>query len=383
MTDFDLRSMLITLGAMFELQCAEKGLQWRLEGVANEQMPVHGDEDKLRQVLMNLLGNALKFTEEGEVALRLIPLHEDRYQFEVIDTGPGLTAEDQAAILEPFQQGAAGLRAGGTGLGLTIAERQLELMGSQLTVDSTVGEGSCFSFTVTLPRANAEVPVEASGDWARVQHLAPGYHVKALVADDVADNRDILSGMLAELGADVEVVENGQLALESLAAGRLPDIVFLDIRMPVMSGLETIRLLRQNLDWKSLKVVAISASVLEHERQEFLAAGFDDFIDKPFRFERICACLARHLRVEFVFADVPDVDPAIPQDWQAVTLPADLHANLVEAVEVRAVTAMEGHLKTLEQLGDDQRRLAVCLRQLQQQFNMDDMLNTLRMISHE
>ena len=380
--DFDLRSTLETLGAMFELHCKEKGLQWLLEGVGTDPIPVYGDEDKLRQILINLLGNAVKFSETGEVALRLIPQPENRYRFEVTDTGPGLTAEDQKAIFEPFQQGRAGLRTGGTGLGLTIVQRQLELMGGQLMVDSTAGRGSCFSFAVTMPPAHAEVAVEAARHWARVQRLAPSLQVTALVADDVADNRDILAGMLIEIGADVEVVENGQQVLESLAAGHLPDILFLDIRMPVLGGLESIRRLRRNPDWKSLKVVAISASVLEHERQEFLAAGFDDFVDKPFRFERICACLARQLNVEFDYGDALE-SPGVSENWADLAMPADLRASLIEAAEVRGVTALESHLKTLEQLGDNHRSLAAHLRQLQQQFRMDAVLEVLREIRGE
>ncbi|MBI2503863.1 MAG: hypothetical protein HYW07_11600, partial [Candidatus Latescibacteria bacterium] len=198
--DFDLGEMLENLGTMFELQYREKGLGWRLEGIGPERLPVHGDEAKLRQVLINLLGNAVKFTREGEVALRLDRLPGHCYGFEVRDTGPGMTEEEQEKIFQPFQQGEAGMRQGGTGLGLTISQRQLGLMGSALKVDSEVEKGSRFFFEVELPPAQSAPRAEGPQTWGQVTRLAAGFSVKALLADDVAENREILSGMLGELG---------------------------------------------------------------------------------------------------------------------------------------------------------------------------------------
>ena len=381
--DFDLQALLETLGVMFELQCQEKGLEWRLEGVGAESRPVHGDEDKLRQVLINLLGNAVKFTQAGRVVLRLLPQAEDRYRFAVIDTGPGLAPDDQETLFQAFQQGAAGSQQGGTGLGLTIVQRQLELMGAALEVDSEVGRGACFGFAVHLPPARGELHAEVQAVWAQVRRLADGYAVRALVADDVAENRDVLRGMLAEIGAEVEVAENGQQALERLEASGA-DIVFLDIRMPVMGGQETLEQLRQREVVAQTKVVAISASVLEHERQGYLAAGFDDFIDKPFRFEQICACLAEHLGVEYEYAEPAEAAavPAEAVDWSQIELPADLHARLQGAAKVYSVTEIEDFLKEMEDLGEDQRRLAGHLRGLKQKQDMDSILATLRAVPH-
>ena len=379
--DFDLQPLLTTLGVMFELQCQEKGLEWRLEGVGAESRPVHGDEDKLRQVLINLLGNAVKFTQAGRVVLRFMPQPEDQYRFEVVDTGPGLAPEDQETLFQAFQQGAAGSEQGGTGLGLTIVQRQLELMGAALEVDSALGRGACFGFTVCLRPARGELLTEAQGAWSQVRRLADGYVVRALVADDVAENRDVLRGMLAEIGVEVEVVENGQQALERLETSG-PDIVFLDIRMPVMGGVETLEQLRQTGVAPQVKVVAISASVLEHERRRYLATGFDDFIDKPFRFEQICACLATHLGVEYEYAEAADAAVTGEVDWSQIELSADLHARMQEAAEVYGITEMEDYLKEMEDLGEDQRRLAGHLRGLKQKQDMDSILATLRAVPH-
>jgi len=377
--NFDLREVVTNLGTMFALQCREKGLGWELEGLGEAPLPVHGDEAKLRQVLINLLGNAVKFTPEGQVALRLEVLPEDRYRFQVSDTGAGMTQEEKQALFQPFQQGEAGMRQGGTGLGLTIAQRALGLMGSTIEVDSQQGEGSRFTFTVHLPPAGATVDHADTVDWTRVQALAPGHAVKALVADDVAENREILAGMLGDLGVEVDVVENGQQALGSMKAN-LPDIVFLDIRMPVLDGLETMRLVQGNELWSQVKAVAVSASVLEHEKRMYLSSGFDEFLDKPFRFERVCECLADHLGVEFEYREqetAEAADGAEAADWSTVRLPGELVASLRKAAELYNVTQLEEHLKQMEALGDEAGQLATHLRELRQQYDMDGIVGIL------
>ena len=380
-TDFDLHQLLNSLSVMFELRCQEKGLGWRLQGLDDAPIPVYGDEAKLTQILINLLGNAVKFTTQGEVILQFTPLPDDRYRFEVIDTGPGIAPEDQAKLFQPFQQGLAGLRQGGTGLGLTIARRQLELMDSDLTVESTIGEGSRFGFTVILPTTQGPILVESDETWTQVRHLASGHSVKALVADDVAENREILQGMLIDIGVEVESVEDGQQALEQLEIFH-PDIVFLDIRMPVLDGMEAMRRLRQDERWKGVKVVAISASVLEHERQEFLSAGFDAFIDKPFRFERICSCLAGLLGVEFEYGESEE-ETAEVIDWSHLSLPSDLHDRLREATEIYSVTELEDYLREMEELGEEHRQLAAHLRDLKQEHDMEGILQILGEIQNE
>ena len=377
-TDFDLQQLLNSLSVMFELRCQEKGLGWRLQGLDDTPIPVYGDEAKLTQILINLLGNAVKFTTQGEVILQFTPLPDDRYRFEVIDTGPGIAPEDQAKLFQPFQQGLAGLRQGGTGLGLTIARRQLELMDSDLTVESTIGEGSRFGFTIVLSPAKSQIRTESTEAWTQVQHLASDHSVKALVADDVAENREILQGMLADIGVEVESVEDGQQALDRLETFH-PDIVFLDIRMPVLDGMEAMRLLRQDERWKGVKVAAISASVLDHERQEFLSSGFDAFIDKPFRFERICSCLADLLGVEFEYGESEE-ETAEVVDWSHLSLPSDLHDRLREAAEIYSVTEMEDYLREMEELGEEHRQLAAHLRDLKQEHDMEGILQILRKV---
>jgi len=345
---------------------------------------VRGDEDKLRQVLINLLGNATKFTERGEVCLRVVSPQDDHYQFEVIDTGPGMSDEEQASLFEAFQQGAAGLKRGGTGLGLTISQRHLALMGSKLEVESELGKGSCLGFTVCLPPAQSDVQSRDEQDWSRVIGLASGYKVKALVADDVMENREILCRMLNDIGVEVAQVENGRQALERMERVR-PDIVFMDIRMPVMDGVEAVRLIQENKAFEQVKVVAISASALEHEREEFLQGGFEDFIDKPFRFERICARMAEHLNVEYAYEkdDKEAVNESESVDWSKITLPEDLHTRLQEAAELYSVTELENCCDEMATLGELPAKLSVHFRELRRKYDIGSILSILQEISHQ
>jgi two-component system, sensor histidine kinase ChiS len=382
-TDFDLQGLVRTLAMMFELQCREKGLVWHLDSQIDNRLLVQGDENKLRQILINLLGNAIKFTPEGQIGLRVAFEGGDRYLFEVTDTGAGMSAEEQTTVFEAFQQGRAGLREGGTGLGLAISQRQLALMGSQLQLESAEEEGSRFFFVVALPASTVLAPVETQADWSQVRHLAPGQSLKALVVDDVAENRDILQHMLADIGVDIHTANDGQQALDVMD-GWLPDIVFLDIRMPVMDGMEALRRIQQNENWRSVKVAAISASALEHEREGYLEAGFIDFIDKPFRFERICSCLAQLLDVRFDFGENAEPQGGTSDggaaDWSSVSLPEELATRLVEAAELYSVTEMDGCFGEMEDLGDDQRRLAAHLRRLRRSHDLETILELVREI---
>jgi CheY-like chemotaxis protein len=199
------------------------------------------------------------------------------------------------------------------------------------------------------------------------------------VADVVAENREILTSMLGGIGVQVEVVENGQQALERLGVS-LPDIVFLDIRMPVLDGLAAVRLIQEHAVWAQVKMVAISASVLEHERQEYLQAGFDDFIDKPFSFERICQCLAQQLGVEFEYGEEEAVEVEAA-DWSGVVVPAQLHARLREAAELYSVTELESCFGELERLGE--ARLAGHLRGLRRRHDIEAILAVLQEVKHE
>jgi two-component system, sensor histidine kinase ChiS len=375
-TNIDLADLLSGLGAMFELQCRDKQLAWVMDGLA-EATVVHADAAKLGQVLINLLGNAVKFTEAGQVSLKVEAKGQQQYFFEVSDTGQGIPAENQAAIFEPFQQEEAGMRQGGTGLGLAIAHQHVELLGGQMELESTPGEGARFFFTLTLPAVQTVPQREPGANLSGVVHTAAGTSVLALVVDDVEANRDVLVQMLRRIGVSVETAENGAEALERVAA-RMPDIVFMDIRMPVLDGPQALQQIFDRYGREATKVAAVTASVFEHQRQEYLAMGFDEFINKPLRAEQIYACLAQQLGVKFDYADAVGVTQTQSADWQGVTLAPNLYQALIAAAQEHSITQLREHIGSLEKLGAKERSLAAHLRILDGQFDMDGIRETLR-----
>ena len=201
--DFDLNELLEGLLTLFENRCEDKNLAVLLEGTDQTPIYVHGDEGKLRQVLVNLLGNAIKFTNTGKIVLELEKKPAHHYAFQVVDTGLGIPEEDHAKILEPFQQSETGRFSGGTGLGLSLSKELVDLMGGELSLVSQEGKGSRFFFTLELPPATAPVQKRSqrgdAGNWS----LAKSGSIKALVVDDVEVNRRLLVDILQ--GAGIEI----------------------------------------------------------------------------------------------------------------------------------------------------------------------------------
>ncbi len=379
---FNLQDFLSGLASMFALRCQQLGLAWRLEGEITRPL-VCGDEGKLRQVLINLLVNAVKFTDAGWVGLQVEERGGDRYYFEVGDSGPGIAAEDQRVIFAPLQQGAAGVNKSGAGLGLAIAARFVEMMGGHIELESALGQGARFSFEIALPQGEALPAASDAVDYARVRHLAPEQHVRALVVDDVAENRAVLEQMLATIGVETAQAENGERAVAAVREQQ-PDIVFMDIRMPSMSGIEALRQIFVEHGEDALKVVAVSASAFVHQRQEYLAAGFADYIEKPYRAERIYAALADLLGVAFEYEEekvVAVVEQEV-RDFDGVVLPEDLYRSLVEAAQMHNLSQLDRALDRLEVLGEVEQQLAKHLQQLAQDFNLKAISQVLERIDH-
>ena len=369
--DFDLVVLMRDLGRMFELRCQQRGLTWQILCPSGANW-VRGDNKKLRQVLVNLLGNAIKFTAEGHVQLEVTQHGDGQYTFSVSDSGVGVTADQQESIFAPFARSETAASQVGTGLGLAIARQYVERMGGRLEVVSAPGEGSRFFFSLLLPDAPAgdvRNPVSLS----RPVRLAEGQMVRALVVDDIATNRDILKSMLRQFGAAVEEAASGAEALER-ARIQPPDIVFLDSRMPDMDGEETLTRLRQQ--GSAARVVVVTASVLGYGEEQFLRAGFDAFVGKPFRREQILNCLHQLLGVALEReAAAPEmIDAAVAGPY---ALPRALAQTLRETIEAQNATRVSDQLDQLETLGEGEQRLAGRLRELLRRYDMDGMLDLL------
>lgn len=329
----------------------------------------HGDENKLRQVLINLLGNAVKFTSRGEVALRVGLATESDYCFEVSDTGPGIEAQHQSAVFEPFHQGDAGHRHGGTGLGLAIASSHVELMGGNLQLESVPGTGTTFSFTLLLARVGAD-DFGFDERWDRVQRLAAGHAVRALVVDDSVGG-EICRRFLARVGVDVDLVNNGSDAIAH-ARERHPDIVLMDDKLPDLNGAQARRRLIEDSDGGEFPIVCTTTAVLAHERRMLQDDGFEHFLDKPLCAEELYSCLSSLLDVEYEYEESTDE----PQDhsteeWDGISVTAELAEQLSGAAERQSLSELRQLINSLASRGASEAKLASHLNNLSRRFDME------------
>jgi PAS domain S-box-containing protein len=305
---FDLRALVADLNGMFRLRTEAKSL--RFEVTLDDGVPdaVVTDERKLRQILINLLGNAIKFTEQGHVLWRVwvdpIDTLASRLLIDVEDSGPGIPLVDRERIFNPFEQAAAGARAGGTGLGLAISRQFARLLGGDITVSSEVGRGSCFHVEISLGRGEADRPqVELLA--RRVIGIKPTADpCRVLVVDDQPENRKLMSQMLEAVGFRIREANDGVEAVTGFAEWS-PHAILMDMRMPKMGGAEAIRQIRATPARQPTFILAVSASAFAENRQQALAAGADDFLSKPFREADLLERLRVHLGVEYISVDLP------------------------------------------------------------------------------
>jgi signal transduction histidine kinase/ActR/RegA family two-component response regulator len=294
----DLSNFLQGIVDIIKVRAQQKGLRFDYSTSGLPAM-VEADEKQLRQVLLNLLGNAAKFTDEGAVCLRVQgrPDEGDRVllRFDVEDSGLGIAADDLKTLFQPFQQvGAQERRRGGTGLGLAISRQLLRLMGSDIDVQSEPGRGSRFGFELQLPVAHARATVTAD----RVTTGYDGERKKVLVIDDVAENRAMLIDMLRPLGFLTYEARDGREGVERAMTLR-PDVILMDNVMPVMNGLEATRRLRDLPELRHVPVIAISASATRSDKDRAVEAGATDFLPKPFRATQLLALFERYLGIRF------------------------------------------------------------------------------------
>jgi signal transduction histidine kinase/FixJ family two-component response regulator len=380
--NFLLDELIDGISAMFKMRAEQKGLRWELDNRLEPNIVVFADQGKLRQILINLLGNAVKFTTEGSVGLRVagVPALRDdatpEYQFDVFDTGQGISAEAQEKIFEPFQQEKEGYDKGGTGLGLAITKRQLDLMAGSIRLHSEIGKGACFTVLIPLPEGESE-GIEEVLERPPVTGIISDKTLLALVVDDIKENRDVLSHMLEDIGLQVDLAVNGQEALDKIIANK-PDIVFSDIRMPVMDGLTLIKRIHERYSAQQLPCIAISASTLRHQNQNILDAGYDDFVAKPFHFNMVYDCLAKYLNVEFQYAAQENAEStANTAVYNALELPQGLLQRLHDAAEWSELTDLEEAVAELRQGDETQQQFAETLQTHLDNFDMDGVLALL------
>ncbi|WP_254302484.1 response regulator [Sphingobium chlorophenolicum] len=361
----DLRGFASGIADIIRIRAEEKALAFSCEVSPDLPIMMLVDAKRLRQVLINLLGNAIKFTDRGHVGLQVSLTSrsdtEARVRFEVRDTGVGISADKIDAIFQPFEQvGDVQRRAGGTGLGLSISRQLVRLMGSEFEVMSESGRGSQFAFELTLP-----IDSSISGEPAESAPVIgyEGERRRILVVDDLPKNRAVLADMLESFGFEIIQVDGGEVALETVAAER-PDLVLMDARMPEMDGLEATRRLRASQELGSTPVIMLSAGATADEQERSLAAGANGFLAKPIVAETLLQAIARHLPIKLIYRDDAKSDtPAATQDRPITLLQEEIEElyRLAMAGNMRAIRA---HADALVARNDNCREFAQKLRQL-------------------
>jgi signal transduction histidine kinase/DNA-binding response OmpR family regulator len=333
----DLHTLLRDMEAMFRLKTNAKGLHFEVIEADEFTRYVVADESKLRQVLINLLGNAVKFVEEGSIIMRVAvttgPQGGMRLVTEVEDTGPGIAPDELGKVFGYFEQTATGKkRQSGSGLGMTISRGFARLMGGDLTVTSREGEGSTFRFEIDVHAGQEDIREKTHAPL--VMGLTPGQTVpRVLVVDDDEENRKLLVRLLELAGFKVQEAENGEKAV-ALFAQWSPQFIWMDMRMPVMDGLEATRRIRTLPGGDQVKIVAFTASVMEEERTSILAARCDDVVHKPYRESLLFEVMAKHLGVNYHYEENSS-EIAIESETDMcslTTLPAGLRDSLTRAV---------------------------------------------------
>jgi signal transduction histidine kinase/DNA-binding response OmpR family regulator len=294
--DFELKRVADGVTALLESRATEKGIGF--EAWVDPDLPPYlkGDPGRLRQILLNLMGNAIKFTERGAVTLRIrrIPAPEGRFglRFEVADTGIGLSDEAKARLFGSFSQADSSItrRFGGTGLGLAISKRLVAIMDGEIGVDSTPGQGSTFWFQIAL--AAGERPLDEAAPTAAAQ-LRP---LSILLAEDNRVNQKVALGLLKPGGHVVDVVEHGAAAVEAMASGKSYDVVLMDMHMPVMDGIEATRRIRKLPGAAAaVPIIAATAGAMHEEIQRCFDAGMNDYVAKPINPELLTQAILRAL----------------------------------------------------------------------------------------
>jgi two-component system sensor histidine kinase/response regulator len=304
---FDLYRLLDSLEDMLYARAESKGLLLSVEYAFDVPRYIRCDEGKLRQVLLNLLTNAIKFTDEGGVTLHIgcDPPQGDthRLQFKISDTGQGIAPDEMHKLFEAFSQTASGeLLKEGTGLGLAISRQFVGLMGGTISAKSEVGKGSMFSFDVPTTLADAK-DMDTIQYIRQITGIAPGQPTyRIIITEDKWENRTLLRRLLEPLGFELREAMNGKEAVD-IAEEWQPHLIFMDMRMPVMDGHEATRRIKSTIKGQAIAIIALTASVFEHERMSVLEDGCDDFVRKPFRESTIFEKLTQHLGVEFVYEE--------------------------------------------------------------------------------
>ncbi|MGB5594613.1 MAG: PAS domain S-box protein, partial [Crocosphaera sp.] len=388
-SQFDLYRLLDNLESMLHLKTEDKQLQLIFERTPEVPQYIQTDEGKLRQVIINLLGNAIKFTQEGGVILRIKADNKKSktpsiiLTFEIEDTGPGIAPEEVEQLFEAFGQTETGRNSNeGTGLGLPISRKFVQLMGGEITVSSVLGQGSLFTFTINANIVTAN-SIKVDKPSRRVIGLAPGQpQYRILAVDDRLESRILLVKLLSSMGFNVRQASNGQEALDIWERWE-PHLIWMDMRMPIIDGYKATQRIKETTKGQATVVIALTASAFEEERNLVLSAGCDDFMRKPFREDVLWQKIAQHLGVSYIYEDLDPKNLSSQDNKQGTPEETcQLREHLLkmppEWIKKLHQAALEcsddGILELITQIPPESELLAIALQEWSQNFLFDSVV---------
>ncbi|MES9874924.1 MAG: ATP-binding protein [Candidatus Sedimenticola sp. 6PFRAG7] len=378
--DIDLGELIRDVTDMMRVRAEDKGLQLLLDQTSDFPRFVRGDGPKIRQILINLLSNSVKFTDQGGVTLRLEEKNGNpdgiTLRGEVQDTGRGIDPEDIERIFQPFEQLASAVEQKGTGLGLAITRQFVELMGGEVSAASQPGKGSTFYFSIRVEPGSPD-QIEAIEkkivQTRRVIGLQqPSREWRILIAEDQLENQVLLQQLLEQVGFQVRIAEDGLKTIKLFEAWH-PHFIWMDRRMPRLGGLEATERIRELPGGKDVKIAALTASVFKEQKDELMAVGSDDFVRKPYRPSEIFDCMARHLDLDYIYEEeAEDSTTGISTESTAISaeqitaLPQEVREALESAVTVLDVEEIRRVVERIKAIDAD---LAVALMKRVETFD--------------
>jgi signal transduction histidine kinase/DNA-binding NarL/FixJ family response regulator len=398
-TTFHLADFLNVLVDLLQTRAKTKGLSFIYEASPDLPSWVHADEKRLRQILLNLLGNAIKFTEQGQVSLKInsfvknpLTSRTENYpscpkpqkksvstptswyaiRFEITNTGIGIAKDKLTANFLPFHQKVAQPHLKGSGLGLAISQKLVRLMGSELQVNTTKSQGCRFWFELNLPAQPTRKEIETKPPTIIGYR---GHKRQILIVDDNAINREILTILLKKLGFEITEAVNGRDGLEK-ANEFQPDLILLDVMMPEVNGFEMIYQIRQLSGFKEVIVIAISASAFPQTQQQILAAGCNDFLAKPIQFTKLLQSIQTHLGLEWLYEETSETD-SHPEALPLMIPPSEALETLLQLAEMQKPTAIQKFIRQMKERDARFTPFITQIEQLVRQYQFEQLIDLI------
>lgn len=401
-TSFDLIRLIDSLRELLEYRAVAKGLMFTIDISAQVPRYIQTDQSKLRQVLLNLISNAIKFTKVGELKLTVVwQVENSRLEFTVRDTGLGISPNEINLLFEAFAQTETGRSSQqGTGLGLAISRKYVELMGGKMQVQSVVGVGSTFTFTIPVSIAT-DSEITFSNPYKQVRSLAPNQpQIRLLVVDDVRESRLLLLKLLKSVGFIVREASNGMEAVNIWEEWR-PHLILMDMRMPIMDGYAATREIKSRDRNNSVSnyspyprpiIIALTANAFEEQRHDIIAAGCDDLINKPLMEEILFAKLQDYLQIEYSYHEETNTNKSENPNFkklpltptEAIPLLQKTPPTWLEQLYNAAASCSDALIiELLDQISPEHQQIANCLRELAFDFQFEKIMELAKLVNGE